>query len=64
VAAQGEHVLHGAGGGQLVQQESAKKKRNKIIIRYFNRRRVPDPNKSGIFLVPIVLAREKRGTFN
>jgi hypothetical protein len=28
VAAQGQHVLHGAGGGQLVQQESAKKRRD------------------------------------
>ncbi len=30
VAAQGEHVLHGAGGGQLVQQESAKKNRRDL----------------------------------
>ncbi len=60
VAAQGEHVLHRAGGGQLVQQESAKKK---IIIRYFNRRRVPDPNKY-VQLFFSSIAREKRWILN
>ncbi len=47
VAAQGEHVLYRAGGGQLVQQESAKKSLSDIL----NRRRVRDPNKSVIFFM-------------